>query len=96
MRQLRDWILLMRTVIASLSLECKDILQENLDTWKDRGREGSALNLDGTAAANSEGDVSRPVGQGEWDEPLGLPLCVVCQNVCLRAPDLRLWMLTWC
>ncbi|ETS73927.1 hypothetical protein PFICI_13793 [Pestalotiopsis fici W106-1] len=80
MRQLRDWILLMRTVIASLSLECKDVLQENLDTWKDRGRGGSALNLDGTPALTSEGDVPLPVGQGEWDEPLGLPLCVVCQN----------------
>lgn len=75
----------MRTVIASLSLECKDILQENLDAWQDRGREGSPLNLDGTLAVNPEGDISRPIGQGEWDEPLGLPLCVVCQNVCL--PD---------
>ncbi|KAH6643404.1 dynein light intermediate chain-domain-containing protein [Truncatella angustata] len=80
MRQLRDWILLMRTVISSLSLECKDVLEENLNAWKDRGRGGSALNLDGTAAVTSEGDMPLPVGQGEWDEPLGLPVCVVCQN----------------
>ncbi|KAM0817541.1 putative Dynein light intermediate chain-domain-containing protein [Seiridium cardinale] len=80
LRQLRDWILLMRTVISGLSLECKDILEENLGVWKDRGRGGSALNLDGTPAVTTEGDMPLPVGQGEWDEPLGLPLCVVCQN----------------
>lgn len=81
MRQLRDWILLLRNVIKSLSEECKYVLEDNLNAWKDRGRGGSALNLDGTPALTSEGDVPLPIGQGEWDEPLGLPLCVVCQNV---------------
>lgn len=80
MRQLRDWILLLRNVIKSLSEECKYVLEDNLNAWKDRGRGGSALNLDGTPALTSEGDVPLPIGQGEWDEPLGLPLCVVCQN----------------
>lgn len=25
-------------------------------------------------------DVEVPFGLGKWDEPLGIPLCVVCQN----------------
>ena len=42
------------------------------------------MNLDGTpsaTAASNEGDSSVPLGPGEWSDPLGLPLCVVCQNV---------------
>jgi hypothetical protein len=49
-------------------------------SWRDRGRGGN--NLDGTpTASGTEGDVSLPLGPGEWEEGLGLPLCVVCQNV---------------
>jgi hypothetical protein len=49
-------------------------------SWRDRGRGGN--NLDGTPTASGmEGDVSLPLGPGEWEEGLGLPLCVVCQNV---------------
>lgn len=48
--------------------------------WRDRGRGGNSL--DGGGVSNSiEGDVSLPLGPGEWEEALGLPLCVVCQNV---------------
>ena len=51
-------------------------------SWRDRGRGGGSTNLDGTGtAAGAEGDVSLPLGPGEWDDWLGLPLCVVCQNV---------------
>lgn len=58
-------------------------MEEVMSQWKERGRGGS-LNLDGTIATTaSEGDVSLPLGPGEWEEPLGLPLCVVCQNVSL-------------
>lgn len=49
-------------------------------SWRDRGRGGNAL--DGAGTSNTaEGDVSLPLGPGEWEEALGLPLCVVCQNV---------------
>jgi dynein light intermediate chain 1 len=50
-------------------------------SWRDRGRQGGT-NLDGSGAATtSEGDVALPLGPGEWEDALGLPLCVVCQNV---------------
>lgn len=48
-------------------------------SWRDRGRGGNAL--DGGTINTADGDVSLPLGPGEWEEALGLPLCVVCQNV---------------
>jgi hypothetical protein len=49
-------------------------------SWRDRGRGGNALD-GGVSAPPTDGDVSLPLGPGEWEEALGLPLCVVCQNV---------------
>ncbi|KAI1417342.1 putative motor protein [Hypoxylon sp. FL1857] len=80
MRQLREWLLLLRTVIMSLSPECKETMEETMNSWRDRGRTGGSVNLDGTGAVANEGDVALPLGPGEWEDALGLPLCVVCQN----------------
>ncbi|KAI1806880.1 dynein light intermediate chain-domain-containing protein [Daldinia bambusicola] len=80
MRQLREWLLLLRTVMMSLSHECKATMEEVMDSWKDRGRTGGSVNLDGTGTVAAEGDVALPLGPGEWEDGLGLPLCVVCQN----------------
>ncbi len=83
MRQLREWILLLRTVLVSLSNEAKETMEEVMLGWRDRGR-GGGMNLDGTgAAAAGEGDVSLPFGPGEWEDGLGLPLSLVCQSVSL-------------
>ncbi|KAJ4418596.1 hypothetical protein N0V82_005482 [Gnomoniopsis sp. IMI 355080] len=79
-RQLREWMLLLRTVLLALPNESTVTMEEVMSQWKERGR-GGPLNLDGTVAtAAADGDVSLPLGPGEWEEPLGLPLCVVCQN----------------
>lgn len=48
--------------------------------WRDRGRGAAGLE-GGSANVSLEGDVNLPLGPGEWEEALGLPLCVVCQNV---------------
>lgn len=81
MRQLREWLLLLRTVIMSLSHESKEVMEETMLSWRDRGRTGGSVNLDGTGAVTNEGDVAIPLGPGEWEDALGLPLCVVCQKV---------------
>lgn len=83
MRELRQWILLLRKVMVSLDMDSKEALSENIENWKERGRTGASKSLDGTSASAQTGDMetSLPIGSGEWDEPLGLPLCVVCQNV---------------
>lgn len=73
-RQLRDWIRVLRSLIVSLDDASKEVLEENLQTLQDKGR-----NL-GSEGSSSLENVKIPMGPGEWDEPLGLPICVVCQN----------------
>jgi dynein light intermediate chain 1 len=73
-RQLRDWIRVLRSLILSLDDASKIVLEENIQTLQDRGR-----NLGSEASSSMEG-IKIPLGAGEWDEPLGIPLCVVCQN----------------
>jgi dynein light intermediate chain 1 len=81
MRQLREWSLLLRTVRTSLSDEATETMEEVMVAWRDRGR-GGGTNLDGTTAVPAaDAEMDLPVGPGEWEDPLGLPLCVVCQNV---------------
>jgi dynein light intermediate chain 1 len=58
-------------------------MEEVMISWRDRGRGGNAFDGGVTTA---EGDVSLPLGPGEWEEALGLPLCVVCQNASLSIP----------
>lgn len=69
-RQLRDWIRVLRSLILSLDDASKIVLEENIQTLQDKGLEGG----------NAIDGVKIPLGPGEWDEPLGIPLCVVCQN----------------
>jgi dynein light intermediate chain 1 len=80
LRELRDWIRLLRTLLVSLDADCKEKMEEVMISWRDRGRGGNALD-GGVSATPTDGDVSLPLGPGEWEEALGLPLCVVCQNV---------------
>ncbi|KAI5860632.1 putative motor protein [Durotheca rogersii] len=80
MRQLREWLLLLRTVIMSLGPECIETMKEVMIGWRDRGRTGGSVNLDGSGVVAAEGDVALPLGPGEWEDALGFPLCVVCQN----------------
>lgn len=87
MRQLREWILFTRSILESSSHECQAAMEEVMVSWRDRGRGSGSTNLDGTGATTSEGDVALPLGPGEWEEGIGLPLCVVCQNV--RDPGTR-------
>jgi len=80
-RQLREWIRLLRSVLISLGDETKIVMEEVMTEWRDRKR-----GIDGAAAGttNSGGPVTIPLGPGEWDEGLGIPLCVVCQGVRLH------------
>lgn len=77
-RQLRDWVRLLRSVLISLDDETKVVMEEVMTDWKDRRR-----GLDPSHVAGSGPVSSIPLGPGEWDEGLGVPTCVVCQGVCL-------------
>lgn len=72
---------MLRDILQSLDASCMTVMEEVMISWRDRGRNGSSVNLDGTGAASGEGDTALPLGPSEWEDGLGLPLCVVCQNV---------------
>lgn len=76
-RQLRDWIRVLRSLILSLDDDSKEVLEEHIKTVLDRGR---GLDAAEPAGNNASDSVRIPFGPGEMDEPLGIPLCVVCQN----------------
>jgi len=78
-------------VLISLDDETKVTMEELMTEWKERKRGLDAAS--GAGVTSSGGPVSMPLGPGEWDEGLGIPLCVVCQGVrfnCSRplAPEL--------
>jgi dynein light intermediate chain 1 len=61
----------------SLDDDSKEVLEEHIKTVLDKGRGLDAADPSGNNALDS---VRIPFGPGEMDEPLGIPLCVVCQN----------------
>ncbi|KAL8847138.1 MAG: hypothetical protein Q9221_007803 [Calogaya cf. arnoldii] len=75
-RQVRDWVRFLKGVIVTMDDECKVTAEETMQEWQQRKR-GAAYE-GGTAM--SDAGVHIPLGQGEWDEPLGLPLCVACHG----------------
>ena len=44
--------------------------------WRERKKE---IPVENSAVNNPELNATLPLGPGEWDEALGVPLCVVCQ-----------------
>ncbi|PGH12307.1 hypothetical protein AJ79_04373 [Helicocarpus griseus UAMH5409] len=76
-RQLREWIRLLRSVLISLDDETKVVMEEVMTEWRDHKRGGDPAT---SAGGGSGGPVTIPLGPGEWDEGLGIPLCVVCQG----------------
>jgi len=80
--QLQEWILFLREVLRSLDSGCLNAMEEVMESWRDRGRAGSTVNLDGTSTATTgDSETALPMGTSEWEDALGLPLCVVCQKV---------------
>ena len=73
-RQLKDWILLLREVLKSLDDDAKESMEEIMREWQ-QGRRGG-----GVTTSNETSTTILP-GPGEWDEALGIPLSVVCYNV---------------
>ncbi|KAI9780541.1 MAG: hypothetical protein M1839_006659 [Geoglossum umbratile] len=80
LRQLRDWVRLLRSLLSSLDDVTKEAIEERRTSLRDNGRVGAFDGGGGSSGGNTDGDVSIPLGPGEWDEALGIPLCVVCQN----------------
>ena len=76
-RELQQWVRILRTILNQLDNNCKDAMDENMKEWSDK-RKGARVDASSNPA--SESNINLPLGPGEWDEALGIPLCVVCQN----------------
>lgn len=79
MRQLKTWVLLLRGIFTSLDDDSRRMLDEVTSAWESRR---GAFNADGGAGGTGEEELNLnlPLGPGEFDEPIGVPMCVVCQN----------------
>lgn len=81
LRELKAWILLLRELLVSLSDDAKEVMEEIMLDWREN-RKGGGVTSDGSGGLlGLKENVSIPLGPGEWDEALGVPVCVVCQNV---------------
>ena len=78
-RQLKRWISLLRGIMASMDNGTEEVAERVMKEWQQRKR-GPSSNDAGATNAGSDANVTLPLGEGEWDVPLGLPLCVVCHN----------------
>ncbi len=78
-RELRKWISLLRSVTAALDNETEEVAEQIMKEWQQRKR-GPSTYETGASITGSDANVTLPLGEGEWDVPLGLPLCVVCHN----------------
>lgn len=83
-RQVRDWVRFLRGIMVALEDDSKIAAEETMKDWQQRRR---GAPYEGGASTNNEAAVNIPLGQGEWDEPLGLPICVTCHGVCSPYPS---------
>jgi dynein light intermediate chain 1 len=77
LRQLRDWIRLVQSLLHSLGDECQSAMEKVMEEWRNQSRQSTGV--DGKTAEGLK-EVLLPPGPGELDEPLGLPLCIVCRG----------------
>ena len=69
-------------ITSSLGDGPTESMEQTMNEWQQRKRGTSAYDTGGSITGN-EGSVTLPLSLGEWDEPLGMPLCVVCHGVCI-------------
>ena len=72
--------MMIRDITSSLGDASTESMEQTMKEWLQRKRGTSAYDSGGSITGN-EGSVTLPLSPGEWDEPLGLPLCVVCHGV---------------
>ncbi|KAL3477714.1 dynein light intermediate chain-domain-containing protein [Aspergillus californicus] len=77
-RRLREWVRLLRHILVSLDDETKIAMEDNMTLWREHKKMDAVST--GSQVPNSGKSATLPPGPGEWDEPLGVPLCVVCQG----------------
>lgn len=71
---------MLRLLTASLGDAPMESMEQTMKEWQQRKRGIPTSDIGGLTTGN-RGPVTLPLSPGEWDEPLGLPLCVVCHRV---------------
>ena len=79
-RQIRDWVVLLRQITSTLDAAIQESMETVMKEWQEHKRVFSTQDSEGSSTGY-DGNVAIPLSQGEWDEPLGLPVCVVCHGV---------------
>ena len=82
---------LLHRILSSLDESTKLVMQEVMQDWEQRRRGGS--HEIGGGGTGADLGVTIPLGPGEWDEALGLPLCVACHNVSISSIGMISWSL---
>lgn len=77
-KQLRRWISLIYSLLGSLEGEAEEVSDQIMKEWQQRRRGGTGYDTGGSTS--SDANITLPMGEGEWDLPLGLPVSVVCHN----------------
>lgn len=76
--QLRQWVRVIREVVDGLDDDVKGVMEETMRGWRERK---VGFGVEGVAARGGDAKThAPPLGPGEWDEGLGVPLSVVCLN----------------
>ena len=80
-RLLRQWIRLLRSLMSSLDDKVRDRMNESMMAWKEKraGSEALATHA-GVGTMDTKASAVLPLGPGEWEEELGVPLSVICLN----------------
>ena len=71
---------MVRDITSSLGDASTESMEQTMKEWQQHKR-GTSTYDSGPSSTGTEGNVTLPLSQGEWDEPLGLPLCIVCHGV---------------
>lgn len=76
-RQLQEWLLVLRRILGDVEDDVKAALDANATLLRqNRNSEANPLSM----TKPEENTKVRSVGSVEWDEALGLPICIVCQH----------------
>lgn len=80
--ELRQWIRVLRKATDGTDEKVQNAMQETMDAWKAvQGGEGVFTGAPRLGASTGEAKAPKlPLGPGEWEDALGVPLCVVCLN----------------
>ncbi|CAI4211207.1 unnamed protein product [Parascedosporium putredinis] len=90
LRQLQEWILMLRDILQSLDARCVDAMQDVMVSWRDRGRGGGTVNLDGSGADRMEMlEKSQGWKEADFDQILQYLRTILLRHS--RAPNWDSW-----